>query len=110
MLAAGDVDTSIDPVALNYYMSFHAVVPPPHTILNGIRKIEPGTVVTFEPDGRRTDHRFWTMTFGRSAAEAKRSSEDWRDAVHDRCARRWTGAWWPMCRSAFCCRAGWIPA
>lgn len=82
LLAAGDVDTSIDPVALNYYMSFHAVVPPPHTILNGIRKIEPGTVVTFEADGRRTDHRFWTLMFGRSAAEAKRSSEEWRDAVH----------------------------
>ncbi len=82
ILAAGDVDTSIDPVALNYYMSFHAVVPPPHTIVKGIRKVEPGTVVTFEPDGRRTDERFWTLTYGRSAAEAKRSSEEWRDAVH----------------------------
>ncbi len=53
ILAAGDVDTSIDPVALNYYMSFHAVVPPPHTILKGVRKVEPGTIVTFEPDGKR---------------------------------------------------------
>ena len=39
ILAAGDVDTSIDPVGLNHYMSFHAVVPPPRTILNGVKKL-----------------------------------------------------------------------
>jgi asparagine synthase (glutamine-hydrolysing) len=37
LLAAGGVDTSIDPVALNHYLSFHAVVPPPRTILKGVR-------------------------------------------------------------------------
>ncbi|KPK06269.1 MAG: asparagine synthase, partial [Betaproteobacteria bacterium SG8_39] len=36
LLAAGGVDTALDPVALNYYLSFHAVVPPPHTILKGV--------------------------------------------------------------------------
>ncbi len=35
LLAGGDIDTSIDRVALHHYMSFHAVVPPPRTILQG---------------------------------------------------------------------------
>ena len=29
IVAAGEVDTSIDPIALQFYMSWHAVVPPP---------------------------------------------------------------------------------
>ena len=37
LLAAGGVDTGIDPVALNHYLSFHAVVPAPRTILKGRR-------------------------------------------------------------------------
>jgi asparagine synthase (glutamine-hydrolysing) len=82
LLAAGDIDTSIDPMALNYYMSFHAVVPPPHTIINGVRKVEPGTIVTFTPDGKRSDERYWHLTYGRTPEEANRSSEEWRDAVH----------------------------
>ena len=33
LLAAGDVDTTIDPVALHHYMTFHSVVPPPIPLL-----------------------------------------------------------------------------
>ncbi len=83
LLAAGDVDTSIDPVALDFYMTFHAVVPPPHTILNGVRKVEPATITTFEPDGRRSTERFWTLSFARSAEEAQRPRAAWREALHD---------------------------
>ena len=43
LLAAGDVDTGIDPVALHHYMSFHSVVPAPRTILKGVRKLPPAT-------------------------------------------------------------------
>ena len=82
LLKAGDVDTSIDPVALHYYMTFHAVVPPPHTILNGVRKVEPGTVTVFEPDGRRSTDRFWSLSFARTSQEAQRSRAEWREQVH----------------------------
>src|SRR5690606_30851568 len=82
LLAAGDVDTSIDPVALNHYMSFHAVVPPPRTILKGVRKVEPGTIVSFDAKGKRSDHRYWILNFGRSGDDARRSREEWRDLVH----------------------------
>jgi len=82
LLAGGDIDTSIDPVALNHYMSFHAVVPPPRTILKGVRKVEPGTIVSFDASGKRSDRRYWTLTFGRSGEEARRSRKEWRDMVH----------------------------
>ena len=55
LLAAGDVDTSIDRVALQYYMSWHAVVPAPRTILAGVRKMPPATIRTYETDGSHTD-------------------------------------------------------
>jgi asparagine synthase (glutamine-hydrolysing) len=67
-VAAGDVDTTIDPVALHHYMSFHAVVPPPHTILQGVRKLPPATIAS----SRRTGHRATSPTgldYTRSAAE-----------------------------------------
>ena len=42
LLAAGDVDTTIDPAALHHYLSWHAVVPPPMTIIKGVRKLSAG--------------------------------------------------------------------
>src|ERR1700709_1639199 len=62
LLAAGGVDTSIDPIALHHFFSFHAAVPPPRTILNGVKKLAPGTWLTIEPDGRRTTKRYSTFT------------------------------------------------
>ncbi len=51
LVAGGGIDTDIDPAALHHYMSFHAVVPAPMTILKGVRKLPPATLLTIEPDG-----------------------------------------------------------
>jgi asparagine synthase (glutamine-hydrolysing) len=59
LLAGGGVDTSIDRVALHHYLSWHAVVPAPRTILGGVRKLAPATVMTVEPDGTRSERRWW---------------------------------------------------
>ncbi len=83
LLAGGDLDTSIDPVALHHYMSFHAVVPAPHTILQGVRKLPPATIRTIEADGRSRDHRFWNLRFETSSDEAELSYEDWQDRTLD---------------------------
>lgn len=77
LLAAGDVDTSIDPVALNHYMSFHAVVPPPRTILKGVRKLPPATVRSIEPDGKAHERVYWSLSFERSSADIQKSAADW---------------------------------
>jgi asparagine synthase (glutamine-hydrolysing) len=83
LLAAGGVDTSIDRVALHHYMTWHAVVPPPRTILAGVRKLPPATIRTIEPDGRASDVVYWTPRFERTPEELRLSREDWRDRVLD---------------------------
>ena len=67
LLAGGGIDTSIDPVALHHYLSWHGVVPPPHTILQGVRKLPPATLLVVEPDGRRTQERYWRRRTSRVA-------------------------------------------
>lgn len=81
LLAAGNVDTSIDRVALNHYLSFHAVVPPPRTIVNGVRKLPPATIRVIEKDGRKADTVYWNPGYERDPADAGVSSEEWRDRV-----------------------------
>ena len=83
IVAAGGVDTTIDPVALHHYLSFHSVVPAPHTILTGVRKLPPATTLAIEPDGRRREVRYWTPRFERDPERASWSERDWEDAVLD---------------------------
>ena len=81
LLAGGGVDTHIDPVALHHYLTFHSVVPPPRTILRGVSKIPPASLVAIEPDGRRSTTTYWEPDFTRRADRADWSERDWEDAV-----------------------------
>ncbi|WP_232627760.1 N-acetylglutaminylglutamine amidotransferase [Methylobacterium sp. Leaf118] len=81
LLAAGDVDTAIDPAALHHYMSWHAGVPAPLTIVKGVRKLHPATIVTLEADGRRHEEAYWSLTVGPREADRGMSEADWREAV-----------------------------
>lgn len=83
LLKAGDIDTSIDRAALHNYMSFHAVVPPPRTIINGVRKLPPATIRIIEPDGNYKDTIYWNPPFDRDPELSGLSSEEWRERVHD---------------------------
>lgn len=81
LLAGGDIDTRIDPIALHHYMTFHSVVPAPRTILRGVSKVPPASLIAIEPDGRRTTKTYWEPDFTRSADRADWSEQDWEDAV-----------------------------
>ncbi|PLX39663.1 MAG: N-acetylglutaminylglutamine amidotransferase [Hyphomicrobiales bacterium] len=81
ILAAGDVDTGIDTFALHNFMSFHAVVPPPRTILAGVRKLPPATIRRYEPDGTFRERRYWTAVYERRAEDLSLTRDDWRDRV-----------------------------
>jgi asparagine synthase (glutamine-hydrolysing) len=83
LLAAGDVDTGIDEVALHHYMTFHAVVPAPLTILRGVGKLPPATTLAIEADGTRTSRRFWEPSFTRRAQHEGMTAQDWQDAILD---------------------------
>ncbi|CAL9660620.1 Asparagine synthetase [glutamine-hydrolyzing] 1 [Streptomyces sp. enrichment culture] len=83
LLAAGGVDTSLDPVALHQYLSWHATVAAPRTVLDGVRKLPPATVRVVEPDGSHHDHRYWQPAYTRRPEHAGLSADDWTDAVLD---------------------------
>ena len=79
LLATDAIDTDIDPIALHHYMSFHAVVPAPHTILKGVRKLPPATIRVIDADGRSRDHCYWRLHYGARADERDLSYEDWQE-------------------------------
>ncbi|GGN60683.1 asparagine synthetase B [Actinoplanes lobatus] len=79
LLAAGDVDTTLDRVALQHYMTFHSVVPAPRTILAGVRKLPPATVRVIRADGTSTERVYWEASFTRRLAKA-----DWAAAVREK--------------------------
>ena len=78
LLKGGDINTAIDPVALNYYLSFHAVVPPPHTIVQGARKVRPGHYMWVEPSGEITEQCYWELSFN---IDQSRSEAEWQEAL-----------------------------
>jgi len=81
ILAGGDVDKSIDPVALHHYMTFHAVVPAPYTILKGVRKLPPASTMTIDASGRETIKQYWEPIFNADDKYAGLSETDWQEAL-----------------------------
>jgi asparagine synthase (glutamine-hydrolysing) len=82
LLAAGGVDTTIDAVALHHYLSFHSVVPAPRTLLAGVRRVEPGTLVRVCATRRTTiATRYWQASFARDPAHDGMTPQDWSAAV-----------------------------
>jgi asparagine synthase (glutamine-hydrolysing) len=81
LLAGGEVDTDIDPVALHHFLSWHAVVPAPLTILKGVRKLPPATITTVEPDGASDTKTYWRAEFSRQPERIGWGERGWADAV-----------------------------
>jgi asparagine synthase (glutamine-hydrolysing) len=83
LVAGGAVDTSIDRVSLHHYLTFHSVVPAPRTLLNGVRRVEPGTLVRISSTGESRVTRYWRAAFARNPAHAGMDAGDWSEAVLD---------------------------
>ncbi len=81
LLEAGDVDKSIDPVALNHYLNFHAVVPAPRTILKGVQKLPPATWMTVDASGQQHQETWWNLNYGPREDERRYILDDWAERV-----------------------------
>lgn len=81
LLKGGDIDGSLDPEALNHYLSFHAVVPAPRTLVKGIEKLPPATWLMVDAQGNRDQATWWSLAYGHDADEAKLELADWRDRL-----------------------------
>ncbi|KAB0566904.1 N-acetylglutaminylglutamine amidotransferase [Brucella pituitosa] len=83
LVKTGGVDTSIDRAALHNYMSFHAVVPPPRTIYNGVRKLPAATIRVYQANGEFRDRIYWQPPHSRLASDSVLSREDWQEQLLD---------------------------
>jgi asparagine synthase (glutamine-hydrolysing) len=79
LLAAGGIDTDIDPIGLHHYMTLHAIVPAPRTILRGVQKLEPATTLTIESDGSQRKHKYWDVNFETPEADRGLSFAAWQE-------------------------------
>ncbi len=82
LLATRGMDTAIDPVALHFQYSLHAVVPAPHTLLRGIRKLEPAHSLSIGLDGRLERRRYWDLDARRG--EQRLDEDQWVELIHER--------------------------
>ncbi len=86
LLTADDIDTSIDPVGLHHQLTLHAVIPAPHTILKGIKKLEPGHWLIVNPDGQMFKKCFWYLDAREKPTlhglSTPKTDQEWIDRVH----------------------------
>ena len=79
LLAAGGVDTNLDPVALHHHLTLHAVVPAPHTLLKGIRKLAPAHSLKINDQGEQRHSCYWTLNATRP--EKSLSEREWSENI-----------------------------
>jgi asparagine synthase (glutamine-hydrolysing) len=79
ILAAGDVPRRIDQKALREYLAL-GYVPAPRTLFEGIEKLLPGHVVTFE-NGAMQDREYWDADFDSTEI---RSEGEWVERVREK--------------------------
>ncbi|MFA7240720.1 MAG: N-acetylglutaminylglutamine amidotransferase [Sulfuricellaceae bacterium] len=85
LIAAGGVDTGINPVALHHHLTLHGVVPAPLTLLNGVKKLAPATTLTLGGDGKFSQRVYWRLNATRPAQPL--SEQDWIAATRHVLAR-----------------------
>ncbi len=87
LLTGEGVDTSIDPVGLHHQLTLHAVIPAPHTILKGIKKLEPGHRMIVNPDGQVYKKRYWHLEASHKEAlhnkPSPQNEQEWIDRAHE---------------------------
>jgi asparagine synthase (glutamine-hydrolysing) len=76
--SSGDIDTSLDPVALHHYFSLHSIVPPPRTLLSGVRKLPPASTLLVRADGTRERRQYWSL---QPRPDPRPTFEDWQDEL-----------------------------
>lgn len=81
LMAPGGVDTAVDPVGLQFLYSLHAVVPAPHTVMQGIRKLEPAHSMVINAAGQSKIQRYWELDARRESIA--RTEGEWVEAIHE---------------------------
>lgn len=83
LLEAGGIKKEISPRALHYYMHFHAVVPAPYTLIQGVNKLGAGCTMTVKSNGAAVEQSYWPLDFSRDSEEERYGFEDWKRLLSD---------------------------
>ena len=83
LMAGGDIGKTLDPVALNHYLNFHAVVPAPRTLLAGVEKLAPASWMRIDAQGNFEQQTWWNLNFGPQREEIAFGLDEWRERVLD---------------------------
>jgi asparagine synthase (glutamine-hydrolysing) len=83
LLAGGDIGKTLDPIALNHYLNFHAVVPAPRTILAGVEKLPAASWMRIDAQGNCEQQTWWSLQFGPQGDEVDFGLQDWSERVLD---------------------------
>ena len=75
------LDKSVNPIALQQQLSLHGVVPAPNTIINGIKKLKPGTYIVLSEKGDIKEQTYWHPSATRP--EGNVSEEDYIARTHE---------------------------
>jgi asparagine synthase (glutamine-hydrolysing) len=76
------IDQRIDPAALHAYFRY-LCVPAPATILRGVRKLEPGTMLRWDGECGPTCRRYWDLETVANAGRAAQITCSFDDAADD---------------------------
>ena len=80
-LLTQELDKSVNPLALQQQLSLHGVVPAPNTIINGIQKVKPATVITINTKGLLKEKTYWHPSANRS--ERNLSDNEYVEKAHE---------------------------
>ena len=81
LLAAGDIDKSLDAEALHFQYTLHAVIPAPRTVLKGVRKLDPAHSMVVTADGKVRQQRYWELDATRE--EESYTDQEWIERVRE---------------------------
>lgn len=79
LLKTGEIDKTLDPIALHHHLTLHAVVPAPRTIFQAIRKVAPATTLTVTSQGATTVQNYWQLNASRPSQQL--TENQWIEAT-----------------------------
>lgn len=63
LLKSGQINKALDVRALHYYMTFHGIIPAPTSLIQSVKKLQPGYLMMLEADGSSTMEQYWSVDF-----------------------------------------------
>ena len=78
LLALDEINTEIDLQGLQHQLTLHAVVPAPHTILQGIRKLPPANYMWIDANGTTKQVCYWQL---HAQVNSKPTEDEWVELI-----------------------------